>query len=633
MTSTASGASRRALSVSRPSGAAGASPGDDADSPVVAAVVGAVLAIMALLLAPLSHAETGWADPAKTLRVMFPIAETGFDPQATSDYYSSHVERAIFDPLYEFDYLARPYKIVPNTAVAMPEISADGRVWKIRVRPGIYFNDDPAFKGKKRELMAEDYVYSMKRLLDPKVRAPMLWFLDGKIDGSDGVIAKAKETGRLDYDVPISGLKAVDRYTLQITLKEPDYILQAYLSQVAMAAVAREVIEAYGDASGWAMANPVGTGPFRLKEWRRGQKIVLEANPNYRDEYYPQSSDPEDRERVAKMKGKRLPQVGRVEISIIEESNPQLLAFGNGELDYLNVPADLVGKVIGPDDTLKPEFANGATLHRVTQPALSYTYFNMEDPALGGYTPDKIALRRAMIMGFNTDEMIKVWWQGQAIVATQPIPPGVSGHSKGFVARAPYDPEAAKKLLDKFGYVDRDNDGWRDLPDGKPLTIVMASTPSGRDRERDELWKKNMTALGIRIDFLKQKWPDLLKMGRAGKLQMWPLGWINTYGEGDAFMQLLYSRNIGQSNYSRFALPEYDDLYRRSKRLPDGPERNALYRKMAELVAAYNPWDLGVYRIENTLVRAWVIGYKKHINREHAWQYLDIDVARQNAGK
>jgi ABC-type transport system substrate-binding protein len=125
------------------------------------------------------------------------------------------------------------------------------------------------------------------------------------------------------------------------------------------------------------------------------------------------------------MKGKRLPQVGRVDISIIEESNPQLLAFASGELDYVNVPADLVANVLGPGNALKPEFADkGVTLHRVTQPALSYTYFNMEDPVIGGYTPDKIALRRAMIMGFNTEEMIKVWWQGQALVATQPIPPG-----------------------------------------------------------------------------------------------------------------------------------------------------------------------------------------------------------------
>ena len=599
----------------------------------LAAIAGSAVALAFAAFAADGFAQPKWADPAKTIRVMFPVAETGFDPQATSDYYSAHVERAIFDPLYTFDYLARPHRVVPNTAAAMPEISADGRTWKIRIKPGIHFADDPAFKGRKRELTADDYVYSLKRLLDPRMRAPFLWFLDGKIAGSDEVLARAKKDGRLDYDAPIDGLKALDRYTLQIALKEPDYVLQGYLTQSSMAAVAREVIEAYGDASGWAMANPVGTGAYRLVQWRRGQKIVLEANPNFREEYFPESGEPGDRELIARMKGKRLPQAGRIDISIIEESNPQLLAFNSGELDYVNVPFDLVANVVGPGNALKPEYAKqGVTLHRVTQPALAYTYFNMEDPVVGGYTPDKIALRRAMIMGFNTEEMIRVWYQSQAVMATQPIPPGVAGHNPGLVARPPYDTAAAKALLDKFGYVDRDKDGWRDLPDGKPLTIVMASTPAGRDRERDELWKKNMTALGIRIDFLKQKWPDLLRMGRAGQLQMWPVGWINTFGEGDAFMQLLYSRNIGQSNYSRFALPEYDELYRKTKRLPDGPERSAIYRKMAELVAAYNPWDLGVYRIENTLVRPWVLGYKKHVNLEHTFKFLDIDPALHKAG-
>ncbi len=178
-----------------------------------------------------------------------------------------------------FDYLARPYRFVPNTAAAMPEISADGRTWTIRIKPGIHFADDPAFKGKKRELTADDYVYAWKRLLDPRMRAPFLWYLDGKVVGADAVLAKAKEAGRLDYDAPIEGLKALDRYTLRLTLKEPDYVMLGYMSQAPMAAVAREVIEAYGDASGWAMANPVGTGPYRLAEWRRGQKIVLDANP------------------------------------------------------------------------------------------------------------------------------------------------------------------------------------------------------------------------------------------------------------------------------------------------------------------------------------------------------------------
>ncbi len=594
----------------------------------------AAVALAAALGAVPAVGQPKWADPAKTLRVMFPVAETGFDPQATSDYYSSHVQRAIFESLYVFDYLARPYRMVPNTAAAMPEISADGRTWTMRVKPGIHFADDPVFKGKPRELVAEDYVYAWKRLLDPRLRAPFLWYLDGKVAGAEAVLAKAKEAGRLDYDAPIEGLRALDRYTIQLTLKEPDYVMLGYLSQAPMAAVAREVIEAYADGTGWAMANPVGTGAYRLAQWRRGQKIVLEANPGYREEYFPTGGDAADRELVASMKGKRLPQAGRVEIAIIEESNPQLLAFDSGELDYANVPADLVPRVLEPGPKLKPAYtAKKVRLERVMQPALSYCYFNMDDPVVGGYTPDRIALRRAILMGFNVPDLINVWYQGQAVRATQPIPPVVAGHSAGFDVNVKYDPATAKALLDRFGYKDRDGDGWRDLPDGKPLVLSMGSSTSGRDRERDELWIKSMTAIGVRIEFIKQKWPDLLKMGRAGKLQMWPVGWITTYGEGDAFMQLLYSHNIGQSNYARFVNAEYDELYRQSKRIPDGPERSALYRKMATIVAAYNPWDLGVYRYENTLVYPWVKGYRKHVYNEHPWKYLDVDTTAQKTSR
>ena len=596
---------------------------------VAAAIALAVLAGTAAADAP------RFADPAKTIRVMFPVAETGFDPQATQDYYSSHIQRAIFDPLYEFSYLARPYRFVPNTATAMPEISADGRTWKMRVKPGIYFADDPAFKGKKRELTAEDYVYTWKRLLDPKMRAPFLWFIENKVVGADEVVAKAKETGKFDYDAPVEGLRALDRYTIRLVLKEPDYVMLGYMTQSPMAAVAREVIEAYGDASGWAMANPVGTGAYRLAQWRRGQKIVLEANPNFREEYFPDDGEPSDRKDFAAMKGKRLPQAGRVEVSIIEESNPQLLAFDSRALDYANVPPDLITNALDPaTTTLRPRYtAENVRLARVLDPALNYVYFNMEDPVVGGYTPDRIALRRAIVMAFNTKDLIDVWWQGQAMRATQPIPPPVAGHSPGFDANIKYDPATAKALLDRFGYVDRDGDGWRDLPDGKPFTLMMGSSTAGRDRERDELWKKSMTAIGIRLDFVKQKWPDLLKMGRAGKLQMWPVGWITTYGEGDAFMQIMYGKNAGQSNLGRFVNAEYDDLYRKSKLVPDGPERNAIYRKMASILAAYTPWDIGVYRYTNTLVRPWMMGYKRHVYFEHPWKYLDIDTARLTAGK
>jgi len=566
------------------------------------------------------------ADPAKVLRVAFPVAETGFDPQATNDIYSSYVERAIFDPLYTYDILARPYKLVPNTAVALPEYSPDGLQWTIRIKPGIYFNDDPAFKGRKRELTAADYVYSWKRVLDPKVRAPQLQTFDGLFEGADAWVAKAKETGKFDYDAPMPGLVALDRYTIRIRFVRTAYDLLPNLTTVQSSAVAREVIEAYGDGSGWAMQNPVGSGPFRLKEWRRGQKIVLEANPGFRDKTYPDSADPADRAIVARLKGRKLPMVGKVDISIIEEANPRLLAFEKGDLDYIQIPPDLVPNVLQPDNTLKPRFTKaGVMLARDIQPAISYTFFNMEDPVVGGYTKDRVALRRAIGMAFNTDEEIKVLWQGQAVPATGPIPPHVTGYDPKFNGHVKYDMPGAKSLLDKFGYSDRDGDGFRDLPDGKPLMLTIGSAPDARGRQYEELWQKTMTALGVRVEFKKQKWPDLLKMARLGQLQMWYLGNINTTTDGYAFLGLLYGKHAGLTNISRFNLPEYNKLYDQSRSMADTPERSKLFREMSGLVTAYAPWNLEVYRYENIVVYPWVIGYKYNAFSAHPWMYYDID--------
>jgi ABC-type transport system substrate-binding protein len=200
------------------------------------------------------------------------------------------------------------------------------------------------------------------------------------------------------------------------------------------------------------------------------------------------------------MRGKKLPIVGRIEISIIEESNPRLLAFSSGAADYVNVPSDLSDHVLDASGRLKPEYAErGVTLARVAQPALQYAYFNMEDPVIGGYGKEKIALRRAISMGFDRPQMIRVVYQGQALLATQPIPPNLPGHDDHWSVDLKFDAAAANALLDRFGYLDRDGDGWRELPDGKPLKIVMASATSARDRERDELWKRSMRSRSHRL--------------------------------------------------------------------------------------------------------------------------------------
>src|SRR6188508_1023284 len=221
------------------------------------------------------------ADPDKVYRYAFNVAETTFDPAEVSDLYSSTLMANIFDSPLAYDYLARPLKLIPNTLEAMPEVGEQGTLYRMKVKPGIYFADDAAFDGKRRELTAEDYVYSIKRLFDPKKKSPNLYLLEGNIAGMDEVLAKARRENRMDYDTPVEGLRALDRYTFQVRLKQPNYNFIYYLAYCNLTcAVAREVDARYGENIG---QHPVGTGPYRLTFWKRSSKLVFEANPGYRE--------------------------------------------------------------------------------------------------------------------------------------------------------------------------------------------------------------------------------------------------------------------------------------------------------------------------------------------------------------
>jgi hypothetical protein len=378
--------------------------------PMRRAVIPFFAAIVALTAPQVVAAD--WADPAKVLRIAFPIDVSGLDPAGTQETYATAVEGRIFDALYQWDYLARPYRFVPSVATGMPEISADGRVWTIRIRSGVYFADDPVFAGKKRELTAADFVYAWKRIVDPRVRSPNSDLLEHKIVGLDAAVAKAKSSGRFDYDAEVQGLRAGDRYTIKLELIEPDYTFLQILDSTALRAVAREVIEKYGDSSGRAMQHPVGTGPYRLKEWQPGHRIILEANPAYREERFPPapaSADAAIKAVADSMKGKRLPQIGRIEIAIVEETNPRLLMFNAGQTDMLDVPGDVAPKMIDSKGNLLPEYAaRGIRLERATELAVTFSYFNMEDPVVGGYTPEKVALRRAVCSAYNLPDEIRV---------------------------------------------------------------------------------------------------------------------------------------------------------------------------------------------------------------------------------
>jgi oligopeptide transport system substrate-binding protein len=524
------------------------------------------------------------ADPSKVLRVTFQAAETGFDPVRVSDYYSGTVIEAIFDPLLTYDYLARPARLVPNTAVALPEITDGGRTYTLRVKPGIHFADDPAFKGRKRELVAADYAYSFGRFLDPKNRSPYAFLYEN-----------------------VAKLEAPERYTLRVRLKNPDLNFGHVLAFPLSGAVAREAIEHYGAE---AAAKPVGSGAFRLKSYTRSSKIVLEANPGYREVI---------------RDGQRLPRIGGVEISIMEETQSRWLAFQRGDTDIEYQLAEVAPTFITADGQLRPEFAKrGISLQRTVDPEIIYLYFNMQDRTVGGLGKEKIALRRAIAMAYKVEDQIRIIRKGQSIRAQYPIPPGVAGHDPEYRSSIPYDPRAANALLDKFGYR-KGADDYRRLPDGGALVVRYSSTPSERDRQFDELMKRSLDSIGVRLEIHKDRFPELIKLENECRLMMRVSAWIADYPDGDNFMQLLYGPNSGQSNNACYRSPEYDKRYEASRRLPDGPERNKLYREMTRIMETDTVWMLADSRYRNVLLQPRVKGFTKHPVMHQEWRYIDLE--------
>ncbi|KQV53040.1 bicyclomycin resistance protein [Pelomonas sp. Root1217] len=584
-----------------------------------------------LLACALTAAQAQSSAPEKVLRYAFKIAETGFDPVQVTDTYSKAVIAGILDAPLEYDFGARPFKLRPATLTEMPEISADFRTLTFRVQPGIYFSDDPAFGGKKRELVAADYVYSLKRHYDPKLKSGNLYLLENaKLLGLSELRRELMKAGKpFDYDREVEGVKALDRYTFQIKLgvSDPRFVYN-FSDAGTFGALAREVVEFYGDK---IMEHPVGTNAFRLAEWRRSSRIVLDRNPNFRDKRYaetvPPEADPRVKAEAAALQGRKLPLVDRVVIEVIEEAQPRWLSFLRGEFDVIEeVPADFTS-IAMPNNHLAPNLIKqGISMTRYPRADVSYSYFNMQDPVVGGYTPDKIALRRAINLAVDVDKEIRLVRRSQAVSSQGPIPPVSFGFNPAFKSEmSEFNLAKAKALLDLYGYVDKDGDGWRDLPDGSPLQLEYATTPDAQNRQLAELWQKNMDALGVRMKFKIAKWPEHLKASNAAKLQMWGLGWVATTPDGDTFLAMGSSKSKGNANKARFDLPAFEALFDKQSALPDGPERAHLMTEAQRLLVAYAPYKFHVHRIWTDMAQPWVRGYSRNLFVRDFWKYVDID--------
>ena len=593
-----------------------------------------IVLVAALLIAAGAH-----ADERKVLRYAFEIAETGFDPVQLSDLYSRNVASQIFDAPLRYAYLARPGTLEPNVVVALPDTSPDFKTFTFRLKPGIYFADDPAFNGKKRELVAEDFVYSIKRHFDPHWKSVAISeLLPYDILGLNAARDAAIKGGKFDYDRPVEGLRALDRYTFQFKLGKSSPRFANSMSDASIfGAVAREVVETWGDR---IMEHPVGTGPFRLAEWRRSSFIALEKNPGYRDEYYNLTADPTDAQAqqiAAGLKGRKLPLIDRVEISIIEESQPRWLSFLNFEHDFLEtIPEDLAPIAI-PNNKLSPALQKrNVQLHRVPRIDMGFVVYNMDDSTIGGMKPEKVALRRAINLALDTDELIRSRYKFQAFPAQSVVMPQTYGYDPNLRTEIGVtDPARANALLDVYGYLDRDGDGWRDQPDGSPLELEFSTQPDQRSRIVDEIWKKSMNAIHVKLRFKVAKWPEQLRMTRNGQFMMWGLGLSAAGPDSEDSLRYGYGPAIGAENLSRFRNADFDRIFLEQSQMPDGDERIAKIRELQKILVADAPMNVTAHRYAIDMNYPWVIGYRRWPFVRHWWKYVDVDMAlrRKTIGK
>ena len=567
------------------------------------------------------------AAPPRVLRIASE-SETGFDPARVGDVRSFRVIAHIFEPLLRYDPLARPVKLVPLTAAAMPEPSDDFRTWTVRVRPGIFFTDDPAFGGRPRELVAADYAYSIRRLADPATKSPGWSSIEQA--GISGLAALRREAVErktaFDYDRPIPGLTVLDRHTLQFRLDAGRPRFPQWLAEGATAAVAREVIEAQGERS---MQHPVGTGPFRLAEWRRASRIVLERNPGYRERRYeaePAADDAEGQAILQRLQGRRLPMIDRVEIAVIDEKQPTWLAFLNGETDWIELP-DAFVEVAMPGGRLAPHLARrGVGAERTVQPGTYYTMFNMQHPRVGGYAPAQVALRRAIGLAIDVRREIDVLRHGLAVPAQSPVTVHLSGYDPHWRSEmSTYSPARARALLDLYGWVDRDGDGWRDAPDGHPFVLQMATQPSQETRRFDELMKRDMQAIGLRIEFQAAQWPEQYKAARAGKLMMWSVSGRASAPDGIQGLLRYDGAAAGGINLARFDLPQMNAAIQRLLALPDGPAREAAFDEAKRLTVAWMPYKLRTHPMQTALWHPRLVGFRRPLFWNQWFDTVDLD--------
>lgn len=539
----------------------------------------------------------------------------GFDPAQTDSYYDAREVTKVYEGLLTYHYLKRPYELIPNLAAAMPTVSEDGCVYTFTIKKGVKFHDNACFpEGKGRELMAEDFVYTIKRVADSRVLSPMYSLLAGKIKGLDAWRQKETEDAQTNYLEEIEGIKAVDEYTLQFTLTKPWPQFLYILAMPFCNVVAKEAVKHYGATF---INHPVGTGPFTLDKFNpQLNKLVYYKNPTFRDKRYPSEAS-EAYQHLLADADKKLPLLDKIITHVIPEEQPRWLKFQQKQLDVLDISKDNIALEVLNGKELIPELqAKGIQIFIEPEQNTAYYAFNNAHELF----KDNEKLRQAMSLAFDEQRHNKLFYNDTAVLAQSIVPPGLEGYQEGYVnPYKGYDLKKSKQLLSEAGYP-----GGQGLPE---ITLDVNATTN--QRQKAEFFQKCMEKINVKIKVTCNTFPELLRKMAQKKTMMHALSWSGDYPDAETFLNLLYEskQNTGTGFY--FNDPTYNNLYEEAVVMPPSPERTLLYEQLNKIAAERVPAIYTVHQLRPVLYQSWVKNFLCSDCLYGTEQYIDIDLAQQ----
>lgn len=549
-----------------------------------------------LILPLLSFAAFAAMPPEPCLRrADSPVAS--LDPAQAESMPAARAVGLVYETPLQYDYEARPYRLIPYATDSMPTVSDGGKTIDLHFRDDIWFGPDPCFvtTDHRRKMVASDFEYSLKRLADAKLTSPGFWVLRGNVDGIDEFHSKSTEKTPTDYSMPVEGIRVLDDRTIRLHLKKPVPEFLWYLAMSYCAIVPHEAIETYGNQFG---SREVGSGPFTLKDWRKGHRMLFVRRSGY-------PVPPQQDESVP---------YAAVEYLIMTDASTKWLSFLNGTFDLATeISRDNWDAVIQPDGSLSNDLSSkGVRLTR--QPTLESYYlgFNMDDPVIG----KNLALRRALSCAFDADEWMALN-KGRLSPSNGPVPPGIAGRLETPHPYA-YNLEKAKQLLAEAGYPN-----GIDPVTGRRLSLTLDLGRSDQEtRESAELMVSFFARIGISLDLSYSTFPQFLKKVGRRESQMFLVGWVADDPDAMNFLQLFYSKNASPgSNRSNFSSPEFDALFEKASAEPDFEIRRPLLEQMQDIVRDQVPWICLYYRndivlegprLRNFRIHDFSAGMEKH---------------------